>query len=70
MRWDGHVALCGRWEVYTVWWGKLRDRDYLKHPGVDERTTLKVSNRHIVRRKSYMGRPETETASCRGEASH
>ena len=36
MRWAGHVARLGRWEVYTgFWWGNLRERDHLGNPGVD-----------------------------------
>jgi hypothetical protein len=38
MRWAGHVASIGvRRSVYRVWWGKLRERDYLGDPGVDRR---------------------------------
>jgi len=32
----------GRGEVYTeFWWGNLRDRYYLEHPGVDGTIILK-----------------------------
>ena len=32
----------GRREVYTgFWWGKLRDRDHLKDPGIDRRIILR-----------------------------
>jgi hypothetical protein len=32
----------GREEVYTaVWWGDLRERDYLEDPGVDGRIILR-----------------------------
>jgi len=28
-------------EVYTgIWWGNLRERDHLEHPGIDEETIL------------------------------
>jgi hypothetical protein len=38
MRWAGHVARVGeRRGVHRVWWGNLRERDYLEDPGVDER---------------------------------
>jgi len=42
MRWVGHVARRGRVEAYTgFWWGKLRERDYLGDPGVDDRIILR-----------------------------
>ena len=42
MRWVGHVGICGRGEVYTgFWWGNLRERDCLEHPGIDGRIILK-----------------------------
>jgi len=35
--WSGHVAQMGRAEVYTwYWWGRLREKDYLEEPGLDE----------------------------------
>ena len=38
MRWAGHVAVRGRGEAYTgIWWGILKERDYLGNPGVDGR---------------------------------
>jgi hypothetical protein len=41
MRWEGHVALCRRGEVYTeCWWGNLRERDHFEDPGVDGRKIL------------------------------
>jgi hypothetical protein len=41
MRWEGHVALCGRGEVYTeCWWVNLRERDHFEDPGVDGRKIL------------------------------
>jgi len=41
LRWAGHVALCGRGEVYTgFWWGNLRERDNLEDPGGDGRIIL------------------------------
>ena len=42
MRWAGHVACMGsRRGVYRFWWGNLRERDHLGHPGVDGRIILK-----------------------------
>ena len=42
MRWAGHVALWGTWEVHTgFWWGKLRERDHLGDPGAGGRKILK-----------------------------
>ena len=42
MRWAGHVARMGRGEAYTgVWWGNLRERNYLEDPGVGERIILR-----------------------------
>ena len=42
MRWAGHVARMGRLEIYTgFWWGNLRERDHLEHPGLDGRILLK-----------------------------
>jgi len=41
MRWAEHVARMGRGEAYTgFWWGNLRERDHLGHPGVDGRIIL------------------------------
>jgi len=41
MRWVGHVARMGG-VVYTeLWWGNLRERDHLEHPGVDGRIILR-----------------------------
>jgi len=38
MRWEGHVVRMERGEVYTgVWWGNMRERDYLEDPDVDGR---------------------------------
>jgi hypothetical protein len=38
MRREGHVVRMWRGEVYAgVWWGKLRERDYLEDPGVGGR---------------------------------
>jgi len=32
----------GRGEEYTgFWWGNLRERDHLEHPGIDGRITLR-----------------------------
>ena len=37
MRWAGHVARMGAGKLHPgFWWGNLRERDYLKHPGVGE----------------------------------
>ena len=42
MRWAVYVARMGRGEVPTgFWWGNLRKRDHLEHPGVDGRAILK-----------------------------
>jgi hypothetical protein len=42
MRWAGHVESVGREEVYTgLWWGNLRERNYLEDPGEDGRITLR-----------------------------
>jgi len=42
MRWAGHVARMGRGEACTgFWWRKLRERDLLGDPGVDERIILR-----------------------------
>jgi len=30
-----------RRDVYRVWWGKLRERDHLEDPGIDERIVLR-----------------------------
>jgi hypothetical protein len=36
MRWEEHVAHMGERRVaYRFWWGNLRERDHLEHPGVD-----------------------------------
>jgi len=41
MRWEGHVALCRRGEVYTeCWWRNLRKRDHFEDLGVDGRKIL------------------------------
>jgi hypothetical protein len=42
MKWAGYVARMGRVKVYTgCWWGNLRERHHLEHPGGDERITLR-----------------------------
>ena len=42
MRWAGHVACIGaRTGVYSVWWGSLKERDYLEDLVVDWRVILK-----------------------------
>jgi len=42
IRWVGHVALCGRGEAYTGFWGgNLRERDVLEDPGVEWRIILR-----------------------------
>ena len=42
MRLVGHVESMGRGEVYTgLWWGNLRERNYLEDPGVDGRIILR-----------------------------
>jgi len=30
-----------RRDVYRIWWGNLRERDYLEDPDVDERVILR-----------------------------
>jgi len=31
----------GRGDIYTgFWWGNLKERDYLEHPGIDGRIKL------------------------------
>jgi len=30
-----------RRDVYRIWWGNLRERDYLEDPDVDERIILR-----------------------------
>jgi len=47
MKWVGHVArMGGRGGAYTgVWWGKLREGDYLEDPVVDGRILLRLSSR-------------------------
>jgi len=36
MRWAKHVARVGKKKgTYRFWWGILRERDHLEHPGVD-----------------------------------
>jgi hypothetical protein len=52
LRWVGHVARMGRGETYTeFWWGNLRERDHLGHPGVDGRLIL----RSIFRKRDVVG---------------
>jgi hypothetical protein len=42
MRWAGHVARMGRYEVFAVFrWGNLRERGHLGDPGVDGRIILR-----------------------------
>ena len=42
IRWAGHVALCGRREVYTRFrWGNLRVRDNWGDPEADGRIILR-----------------------------
>jgi hypothetical protein len=41
MRWAGHVARMGEGRVCTgFWWGKLRERDRWRDPGVDGKIIL------------------------------
>jgi len=41
MRWAKHVARLGEKEgTYRFWWGNLRERDHLEHPGIDGRIIL------------------------------
>jgi len=42
MKWAGHVARMGREErcIWRLWWGNLRERDYLEDPSVDGRIKL------------------------------
>ena len=41
MRWTGHVARMGaREDAYSVLVGDLRERDHLKHLGVEVRITF------------------------------
>ena len=49
MRWAGHVARMGGREEYTeLWWGNLKERDYLGDPGVDGRIILRWNFRKWV----------------------
>jgi len=42
MREAGHVARIGPNEAYTgFWWGNLREREHLGHPGVDRGVILR-----------------------------
>jgi hypothetical protein len=42
MRWAGRIARMRRVKVYIrFWWGKLRERDHLKNPGVLGRIILR-----------------------------
>jgi hypothetical protein len=42
MRYTGNVSLMGGSRgAYKVWWGDLKERDYLEDLGVDGMTTLK-----------------------------
>jgi len=41
MRWAGHVASMGERCIQGFCGGKLKERDYLKDPGVDVRTILR-----------------------------
>jgi hypothetical protein len=41
MRWVGHVHVWGTGEVNTgCWWEDLKERDHLKHIGIDGRIVL------------------------------
>jgi hypothetical protein len=42
MGWVGHVARMGKWEACIgFWWGNLRERDDLGHPGIDGKMILR-----------------------------
>jgi hypothetical protein len=44
VRWVGHVACMGRRKMYTeFWWGKLKERHYLKKQGITDRIILKCT---------------------------
>jgi hypothetical protein len=42
MRWTGHVALCRRGKLPSVFrWGNLREGNRLEDPSIDERIILR-----------------------------
>jgi hypothetical protein len=42
IRWPGHEACRGRGVAYTgCWWGNLRGREHLGHPGIHGRIILR-----------------------------
>jgi hypothetical protein len=42
MRWCGIWRVWGRVEMHTeLWWGNMRERDYVKDLGIDGRVLLK-----------------------------
>ena len=45
MRWVGHLARVGRKSRHmcgTVWWGSLKERDYMEDLGIDGRIILRL----------------------------
>jgi hypothetical protein len=57
MTWAGNLAIMGeRRGVYRVWWGNLRERDHMEHPGADGRIIIKMDLQEV----GYVGMDWTE----------